>query len=53
LFGIKTVLTYHSINYLHQKWNTIEKFILKTGEFLALKFADKIIVVSGATKILV
>jgi glycosyltransferase involved in cell wall biosynthesis len=50
LFGIKTVLTYHSINYLHQKWNTIEKFILKTGEFLALKFADKIIVVSETTK---
>ena len=50
LFGIKTVLTYHSINYLHQKWNTIEKFVLKAGEFLALKFADKIIVVSETTK---
>jgi len=50
LFRIKTVLTYHSINYLHQKWSRFAKLILKLGEFLGLKFADKIIVVSKTTK---
>jgi glycosyltransferase involved in cell wall biosynthesis len=46
LFGIKTVLTYHSINYYHQKWNAVAKLILKAGEFLGIRFGDEIIVVS-------
>jgi len=50
LLGIKTVLTYHSINYEHQKWSRFAKFILKLGEFCGIKFADKVIVVSRATK---
>jgi glycosyltransferase involved in cell wall biosynthesis len=50
MFGIKTVLTYHGINYLHQKWNASEKKILQIGEFLGMKFADRVIVVSRANK---
>jgi glycosyltransferase involved in cell wall biosynthesis len=50
LFGIKTELTYHSINYQHQKWGLLGKFVLRVGEFLSLKFADKVIVVSQTSK---
>ncbi|MCS7232022.1 MAG: glycosyltransferase family 4 protein [Elusimicrobiota bacterium] len=45
-FGIKTIVTFDSINYLHQKWGWFAKFILKLGEYFSVKFADKIIVVS-------
>ncbi|PIV16618.1 MAG: glycosyl transferase, partial [Flavobacteriales bacterium CG03_land_8_20_14_0_80_35_15] len=37
LAKIKTVLTYHSINYQHPKWSKLAKVILKLGEFLAMK----------------
>jgi starch synthase len=50
LFGIKTVFTYHSINYQHQKWGICGKFFLKLGEFLGVRYADKIIVVSKTTR---
>lgn len=50
IFGIKSVVTFDSINYLHQKWNFFAKLILKLGEFFAVKFADKIIVVSNTIK---
>jgi glycosyltransferase involved in cell wall biosynthesis len=49
IFGIKTVFTYHSINYLHQKWGCIAKLILKLSEWIGVTFADHIIVVSKAT----
>jgi len=50
LFGIKVVLTYHSINYKHTKWGIIAKWILQLGEVCGVVFADKVIVVSNATK---
>lgn len=50
LFRIKTVLTYHSINYLHQKWSKLEKLLLRFAEMVGLKFADKVIVISKTTK---
>ena len=50
LWGIKTVFTYHSANYYHQKWGKFAKIILRFGEFLGIKFADKIIMISKATK---
>lgn len=46
LFGLKTILTYHSPNYEHDKWNIIEKSILKFSEHLALKYSDRIIFVN-------
>ena len=46
LFGFKTILTYHSDNYNHSKWNFFQRIVLKTGEFLSTLLADKIIFVS-------
>ncbi|MDR0836442.1 MAG: glycosyltransferase family 4 protein [Tannerella sp.] len=46
LAGIKVILTYHSPNYEHKKWNKFAKFILKTSEKTALNFSDYIIFVS-------
>ena len=46
LFKIKVVLTYHSSNYEHNKWNKFAKKILKLGEFFSLKFSNHIIFVN-------
>jgi glycosyltransferase involved in cell wall biosynthesis len=46
LAGIKVVLTYHSPNYEHKKWNRLAKLILKASEKIALNFSDHIIFVS-------
>ena len=50
IVGIKTVFTYHSINYEHQKWGKFARIVLRAGEFLGTKFADKVIVISKAIK---
>ena len=50
LFGIKSVFTYHSVNYEHAKWGRSARLLLKLGEFLGIRFADKIIVVSQTIK---
>lgn len=50
LARIKTVLTYHSINYEHQKWGRFARLILKLGEYLSIKFSDKVIVISRTAK---
>ncbi|HEC93674.1 MAG TPA: glycosyltransferase [Candidatus Atribacteria bacterium] len=50
LFKIKTVFTYHSINYKHQKWGKIAKVVLKLGEWVGVRFADEVIVVSKTNK---
>ena len=46
IFNIKTIVTYHSANYEHQKWGVAAKKILKLGEKLAITYADHIIFVS-------
>lgn len=46
LFGLKVVLTYHSPNYEHKKWNRMAKKILKLSEWLATHFASAIIFVN-------
>ncbi|MCD4691449.1 MAG: glycosyltransferase family 4 protein [Calditrichales bacterium] len=46
LFSLKVVLTYHSPNYEHKKWNRFAKLLLKLAESLSTKFADKVIFVS-------
>lgn len=48
LFRIKVILTYHSPNYEHNKWNKIGKTILKLGEKLSLTFANHIIFINKA-----
>jgi glycosyltransferase involved in cell wall biosynthesis len=47
LFRLKVVLTYHSPNYEHEKWNWFAKLILRTGEKFALGGADVIIFVNN------
>ncbi|MCM1292303.1 MAG: glycosyltransferase family 4 protein [Bacteroides sp.] len=46
LMGSKVVLTYHSPNYEHDKWNAMSKLILRLSEKLSLGFANHIIFVS-------
>lgn len=46
LFNQKVVLTYHSANYEHEKWNKAEKAVLKFCEHIALKYSDRIIFVN-------
>ena len=46
LFGRKVVLTYHSPNHEHQKWNVIGRCFLKICEKIALKYACTIIFVN-------
>jgi glycosyltransferase involved in cell wall biosynthesis len=45
-FGMKVIVTYHSKNYEHRKWNRVARFILRIGELCALTFADRVIAVS-------
>jgi len=46
LFRRKVVLTYHSSNYEHEKWNWFARLILKAGEKFALNGANVIIFVN-------
>jgi glycosyltransferase involved in cell wall biosynthesis/peptidoglycan/xylan/chitin deacetylase (PgdA/CDA1 family) len=44
--GLRVVVTYHSKNYEHHKWNRVARFILRIGELCAVTFGDRVIVVS-------
>ncbi len=46
LFGIKVVVTIHSMDWQLKKWGSFASFFLKAGEGMAVRFADRIIVVS-------
>ena len=46
MFGYKVVLTYHSPNYEHAKWGFFSRQLLKTGEFMSLRFANRVIFVN-------
>ncbi|MDR2139443.1 MAG: glycosyltransferase family 4 protein [Tannerella sp.] len=50
LAGIKVLLTYHSANYEHKRWNFIARKILKLSEKIALRTADAIIFISEAQR---
>ncbi len=50
LAGLHVVMTYHSINYEHNKWGKFAKTMLRLGEYFSLNFADRIIVVSRSTQ---
>lgn len=50
LFGIKTVLTYHSANYEHQKWGAVAKKVLRFAEWVSVRCTDGIICVSQDTQ---
>ncbi|MDR2118110.1 MAG: glycosyltransferase family 4 protein [Tannerellaceae bacterium] len=46
LCRLKVVLTYHSVNYRHEKWSAFARCILKISERLATEGADRIIFVN-------
>jgi glycosyltransferase involved in cell wall biosynthesis len=45
LLGMKVIVTHHGADYDRQKWNASAKGLLKTGEAMALMFANTILVV--------
>ena len=44
--GIRTVVTFHGLDWQRDKWGTMARLVLKGGEQTALRFADSTIVVS-------
>ena len=32
-FGLRVVVTYHSLNYEHKKWGRVARFVLRFGEW--------------------
>jgi len=50
LLGLKLVVTNHGPDYNRQKWGKLAKFMLRLGERLGTKYADKVIVISNVIK---
>ncbi len=46
LLGLKVVFTHHGPDYDRKKWGGFAKFILRTGEKFASKYANEVIVIS-------
>lgn len=53
LLGLRVVVTHHAPDYLQAKWGRIGKWILRTGERMAMRYAHEVISVSrhGATRL--
>lgn len=50
ILGFKVVFTHHGADYNREKWGWGAKFILKIGEFLAVRFSNKVIAISKVIK---
>ncbi len=50
LLGLKVVVTHHGPDYNRQKWNKTAKAMLRFGEKMAARYANKIIVISDVIK---
>lgn len=46
LLGIRTVATIHGLDWQRSKWGNFASFVLKTGEKMAARYADELIVLS-------
>jgi glycosyltransferase involved in cell wall biosynthesis len=46
VLGLKVIVTHHSKNYLHVKWNAFARAALRFGERCAATFSDAVIAVS-------
>lgn len=46
LLGLKVIMTHHGFDYERKKWGKFARWAIKTGEKMAARFADKIIVIS-------
>jgi glycosyltransferase involved in cell wall biosynthesis len=47
LLGLKVVVTNHGPDYQRQKWGAVAKIVLRIGEYVGGRFADKTIVISS------
>ncbi len=48
LFGLRVIMTHHGPDYQRKKWNKFAKALLKLGEYLGVRYANKVIVISEA-----
>jgi glycosyltransferase involved in cell wall biosynthesis len=46
LLGLKVIVTHHGTDYHRAKWGKVARTALRSGEWLALNFADRVIAVS-------
>jgi glycosyltransferase involved in cell wall biosynthesis len=46
LLGMRAIVTHHSLNYDHQKWSGFARTMLRLGEQLGVRFADRVIAVA-------
>lgn len=53
LLGLKVVITHHGPDYDRQKWGRFAKWVLKTGEWAGMRFANGRIVISNVIRELV
>ena len=50
LFGVRVVFTHHAEDYNREKWGTLARWVLRTGERFGMRFANESIVVSSVIK---
>lgn len=50
LLGLKVVLTVHSFNYDHDKWNAAAKAVLRLAEWVSTRWANRVISISQPIK---
>lgn len=50
LLGMKVVLTHHGSDYERDKWKWYAKVVLRIGEWLGMKYANRVIVISQGIK---
>ena len=53
LLGLKVVVTHHGTDYDREKWGPFERWILLTGEYLGMRYANRRIVISEVIRELV
>ncbi len=46
LLGLPVVMTYHSVNYEHQKWGRLARALFRLGEWCSLRFAQRVVFVN-------
>lgn len=47
LLGLKVVFTHHGFDYDREKWGKMAKLILRLGEYMGVKFANRIVSISS------
>ncbi|MEM9620461.1 MAG: glycosyltransferase family 4 protein [Pseudomonadota bacterium] len=46
LLGLRVLVTHHGKDYEAEKWNLVQRWLLRTGEWVAARMADAIVTVS-------